>query len=157
MPDEGLLLNLDERAKQANELLSKKYENNLKDVKGNAGYSPAQGTAGPSYQSSTGPSWKEVAESNMQLAIQLRDEMHSWKEAYEKERERSDRMDHELLNILCKLDFIGFKENENPENETKHIVQPVDSVRQRRSNWPEFRAKMEKRFMSAHAHDAGIE
>jgi hypothetical protein len=81
--------------------------------------------------------WKILANERLQMMEQLRDEMHAWYDAYEKERERSDMFASLLLKNLGAVEEI---------KEVKHTVNTSEQVNRKRANWPHLKAEMERKF-----------
>src|ERR1700690_4576117 len=91
----------------ANRLLQKKYEEgtgaqNVGQISfGPAGTAPEINKKAPQIRSVLNTSdWEIVAHERLQMVNQLRDEMQAWNEAYLKERERGDRLEARLFDVL---------------------------------------------------------
>ena len=141
-------------ASAANDLLKKKYEHDV----------IAPTLAQPSLTQMKAPfqiksseksevDWRFIAQERLQMMEQLRNEMNEWCEAFQKERERSEKFENlfleSILNPEVKVE-VGKQTEEN--NEVKHTISTPAQVNRKRANWPEVKRRAEEMF-----HDAGIQ
>lgn len=145
----------------ANELLKQKYENSVKRMDSrNVGssttdlYNVNKQFKGINIEAEN--PWKIIAEERKsaliektQLLIQFRDDAQSWQEAFIKERDRADKLWEQLQSLYLQMTnapsegSIGMEGSEIKEE--IHKIQSPAQVNKRKSNWPAYKAAMEKR------------